>query len=283
MKKENSIVKKMLEIGRFLVPCRIYQNNGPHIICINGVQQSMAMWHSFVLRFGSDYRIVLFDFPNQGKGRIISGPKQVTFDEQVEIFLAVMDKTGVSPDAAICAASWGGVIAVALAAKYPNRIKRLILASLGTKPNKKMVETIRKGSGVDMADRDQMAQILLKSFGDQLPLRIKQKIISQFQSMKEEEVKAFYEHGLFIISSKNLSDLVNLKNIKAKTLLLNGEKDTIIDLEDVKFLAAQIPNCELKIIKGVGHFLHMEREEVLDIYEDILSRIERRHLKQKDE
>ncbi|MFH1128547.1 MAG: alpha/beta hydrolase [Candidatus Omnitrophota bacterium] len=279
MKKDTSSVKKMLEIGRFLIPCRVYENKGPHIICINGVQQSMAMWHSFVLRFGRDYRIVLFDFPNQGKGRIISGPKQVTFDEQVEILLAVMDKTNVSLDATICAASWGGVIAVALAAEYPNRIKRLILASLGTKPNKKMVETIKKGSGIDINDRDQMAQILLKSFGDELPLRIKQKIISQFQSMKEEEVRSFYEHGLFIISSKNLSDLVNLKNIKAKTLLLNGEKDTIIDLEDVKFLATQIPNCELKIIKGVGHFLHMEREEVLDIYEDILSRIEQEALK----
>jgi pimeloyl-ACP methyl ester carboxylesterase len=84
-------------------------------------------------------------------------------------------------------------------------------------------------------------------------------------------VRAFYKHGTFVISSKQLSDVVNLKNIKAKTILLNGEKDTIIDLEDVKFLASQIPNCEIRIIKDVGHFLHMEREEILDIYEDILS------------
>ena len=88
--------------------------------------------------------------------------------------------------------------------------------------------------------------------------------------MKEEKIQAFYEHGLFVISSKNLSDVVNLKNIKARTILINGEKDTIIDLDDVKFLASQIPNCELKILKDVGHFLHMEREDVLDVYEDIL-------------
>jgi len=64
--------------------------------------------------------------------------------------------------------------------------------------------------------------------------------------------------------------MVDLRSIKAKTILLNGEKDAIIDLEDVKFLASQIPNCESRIVKDVGHFLHMEREEVLDIYEDIL-------------
>lgn len=83
-------------------------------------------------------------------------------------------------------------------------------------------------------------------------------------------MQSFYEHGLFVISSKSLSDIVNLQAIKAKTILLNGEKDTIIDLDDVKFLASQIPGCELRIIKGVGHFLHMESEKVLDIYEEIL-------------
>ena len=64
---------------------------------------------------------------------------------------------------------------------------------------------------------------------------------------------------------------MNLRDIRIKTTLIIGEKDTIIDLEDVRFLALQIPNAEIKVVKNVGHFLHLEREEVLDIYEDILS------------
>jgi 2-succinyl-6-hydroxy-2,4-cyclohexadiene-1-carboxylate synthase len=270
MKTSVLCLKGTLKIRRFLIPYRIYENKGPHLIFINGVQQSMAMWQTFVSRFSRDYRIVLFDFPNQGKAKIISGSSQVSLDEQVEILSAVIDMTGVSREGTICAASWGGVIAVAFASKHRDRIKRLILASLGTKPNKKMVETIKKGSSLDMNDRGQMAQTLIKSFGETLPARIKQTIVKQFHAMTEEKVQAFYEHGLFVISSKQLSDIVNLHTIKAKTILLNGEKDTIIDLEDVKFLASQIPNCELKIIKDVGHFLHMEREEVLDVYEEIL-------------
>jgi pimeloyl-ACP methyl ester carboxylesterase len=264
-------VKNELKVGRFLIPYRIYENNGPHIICINGVQQSMAMWSSFVSRFSKDYRIVLFDFPNQGKGKVVSGPSKVTLDEQVQILLAVVDKAGLNKDTTMCAASWGGVVAVVFASKYQDRIKRLILASLGTKPNKKMAETIKKGYAVDINDRDQMAKVLIESFGENLPQLLKQRIISQFSTMKEDDIRTFYEHGLFVLSSKQLTDLINLKDIKVKTILINGENDTIIDIDDVKFLATQIPDCELKIIKGVGHFLHMEREEVLDIYEDILS------------
>jgi 2-succinyl-6-hydroxy-2,4-cyclohexadiene-1-carboxylate synthase len=270
MKTSTPCLKGTYETGRFLISYRIYGDKGPQLICINGVQQSMAMWQTFVTRFSRDYTIVLFDFPNQGKAKIVSGPPQVSLDEQVEILSAMMDKMGLSPATTICAASWGGVIAVAFASKYRDRVNRLILASLGTKPNKKMVETIKKGANLDMSDRGKMAETLIESFGGSLPEQFKQNIIKQFHAMKEESVQAFYEHGLFVISSKRLGDMVDLRAIKAKTILLNGENDTIIDLEDVAFLASQIPDCELKIVKDVGHFLHMEREEVLDIYEDIL-------------
>ena len=271
MRKTVLQVKADLATGRFVIPYRVYENDAPHIVCVNGVQQSMAMWQTFISRFSRKYRIVLFDFPNQGKAKIISGADQVSLNEQIEILKAVLDKTGTSVDATLCAASWGGVVAVGFAASYPAGIRRLILASLGTKPNKKMVETIEKGTAIDMTDREKMAEVLLKSFGQDLPSSIKQKIISQFRTMTEERLRVFFEQGLFVISSKSLSEVVNLQNIKAKTILLNGEKDTIIDLEDVKFLASQIPDCEMIVVKGVGHFLHLEDAGVLDIYETILS------------
>ena len=263
--------KGLLKTGRFVIPYRIYENKGPHIICINGVQQSMAMWQTFISRFSRDYRITLFDFPHQGKAEIVSGPAQASFEEQVGILKAVMEETNVKPDAIMCAASWGGVVAVAFAAKYPQLVRRLVLASLGTRPNQNMVKIIQQGASVALHNREAMAEIILKSFGKDLPERIKEAIVRQFKSMKEENLRAFYEHGLFVISSKRLSELVNLKDIKAHTVLLNGERDTIIDLEDVKFLAAQIPSCELRIIKDAGHFLHMEREDIMDVYADILS------------
>lgn len=271
MKKIIPCKKEVLKISRFAIPFRIYENNGPQLICINGVQQSMAMWQTVVARFGENYRLVLFDFPNQGKAEILSGASYVSLDEQIQILKEVMDKTNMGPDSTLCAASWGGVIAVAFASIYKDRVKRMILASLGTKPNKKMVDTIKNGSSLNISDRDQMAQILIKSFGETLPSRIKQTIVSQFRNMKEKNLQAFYEHGLFVISSRPLSDIVNLKEIRAKTFLINGEKDDIIDLDDVRFLASQIPDCELKIVKGVGHFLHMESEKVLDIYQEILN------------
>jgi pimeloyl-ACP methyl ester carboxylesterase len=230
----------------------------------------MAMWHTFIMRYAPHYRIVLFDFPNQGKGKVVSGPIFVTLDEQVDILRGVIKAAGIKKDVSVCSASWGGIIAMAFASRYPNEVKQLCLASLGTKANDAMVETIKKGFQVDQQDRQKMADILIESFGQNLPENIKNKIVTQFQTMSQENLRAFYEHGLFVISTKKLGDLINLANIKAKTFLIYGERDTIIDLEDVKFLSTQIPRCEVKIVKDAGHFLHMEREDSFDIYQDIL-------------
>ena len=174
-------LKSKVKTGRFVVPYRIYDNVGPHIICLNGVQQSMAMWHSFIRYFSFRYRIVLFDFPGQGKGQILSGSNLVSLDEQVDILHAVIKNTHSNNDLTICTASWGGVVAVAFAAKYPQEVKRLNLASLGTKANQKMMETIKRGVEIDMEDRDKMADTLIDSFGQGLPEKIRRKIINQFK------------------------------------------------------------------------------------------------------
>ena len=127
-----AIVKGVIELGRFSIPYRIYENEGPHIICLNGVQQSMAMWHTLVERYAPYYRIVLFDFPNQGRGKVVSGQSLVTMDEQVDILREVIKATGTNNEVSLCAASWGGIIAMAFAARYHGRVKQLCLASLGT-------------------------------------------------------------------------------------------------------------------------------------------------------
>ncbi len=88
--------------------------------------------------------------------------------------------------------------------------------------------------------------------------------------MSGEQLRAFFEHGLFIIGEKNLKDVVNFSEIQAETILLNGENDTIIDLDDVKYLASQLPDCRMEIVQDVGHFLHLESDDVLDSYNRIL-------------
>jgi pimeloyl-ACP methyl ester carboxylesterase len=266
-------IKGKLKVQRFVVPYRVYGEGECTLVFINGVQQSMAMWHSFVRRFSQSYRIVLFDYPNQGAGRVVTGTSHLSLEEQVDILDAVINATSGADQLSLCSASWGGVVALAYAVRHPHRLKSLILASLGTKANQKMTEMITKGLEMPVKDRFEVAETLIENFGQELPAAMKKRIITQFQRMDTGAFEAFLQHGSTVISVRELSEVVDIGKVQCKTILVHGENDTIIDIDDVRFLASQMPRSELRIIKNVGHFLHLEKEELLDVYEDILASV----------
>jgi len=271
-----ALKKGEIKVDRFIIPYRIYGNGKLNLVCVNGVQQSMAMWHSFVERFCSDCKITLFDFPGQGKASIVTGPANASINEQVEILKSVVNLS-CSSAAILCSASWGGVPAMLFASKYPQEVRCLVLAGMGTRPNKRMIETIQKGCNIEDSERQEMADVLINSFGENLPQKMKERILKQFCSMSKENLRAFCEHGMLIVSAKGLEDIINLSDVKVETILLNGEKDTIIDMEDVRGMAKKMPFCRVVVIKGVGHFLHLENKDVLDVYSGILSEINKKN------
>jgi pimeloyl-ACP methyl ester carboxylesterase len=267
-------IKGKLNVDRFVIPYRVYGAGESLLVFINGVQQSMAMWHSFVRRFSQSYRIVLFDFPNQGLGQVVEGCSYLSLDEQVDILNAVINATSDEDRLSVCSASWGGVVALAYAVRHPQRLRSLILASMGTRANQKMTEIITKGLEMPVKDRLEVAETLIEAFGQELPAAMKNRIISQFQRMDTRAFQAFFEHGSTVISVRELHKVVDVSKVQCKTILLYGENDTIVDLEDVRFLASQIPRSEVRIIKDVGHFLHLEKEELLEVYADLLSSVQ---------
>ncbi|MFA5038556.1 MAG: alpha/beta hydrolase [Candidatus Omnitrophota bacterium] len=263
-------LKGILQCERFQVPYRVC-GEGQDVLCLNGAQQSMAMWLSFLQRFRDKYRITLFDFPHQGKGKVLEGSTSVSLDEEVEILRALVSELGIKRPI-ICSASWGGVVALQFAARFPQHVSRLILASIAMKPNGRMKETIMTGMQAKLDDREHMAQVLLKSFGGDLPGVCKNQIIAQFKSMPPDRIQAFAEHGMSVIFSGSLDKVVALSDVRNPTLILYGDKDRILDLSDVESLVAALPECRLRTVKGIGHFLHLENESVFDIYEEVLEK-----------
>lgn len=261
----------MITIGRFRIPYRVYGQEGSEtLVCINGIQQSMAIWLDFVQRFSHQYRILLFDFPHQGKGCVISGPQEVSLNEQVDILDQLLTATGFNEELILCSASWGGVVAASFTIHHPKRTKKLILAGIGTKPNQRMIETITNGMKLPMENRREIAETLIESFGENLPDGVKTVITRQFERMESDTLGSFYKHGSFILASEPLQKVIDLKRITCRTILLRGEHDTIIDSDDLNLLAAEIMGAEVRTIKGAGHFLHLENDKLMDTYEDIL-------------
>ena len=62
-----------------------------------------------------------------------------------------------------------------------------------------------------------------------------------------------------LIAMKNWVGIDHLKNIKNKTLIVWGDKDTSYNLEQVETLNKNIKDSKLEIFKNCGHNVHLEQ------------------------
>jgi pimeloyl-ACP methyl ester carboxylesterase len=266
-------IKGELKLGRFLVPYRIYGEAKKTIICISGAKQTMAAWRSFVSHFVSDYSVVLFDMPGQGRASILSGSLGISFDEQVEVLHSVIKETNRNGTVILAAASWGTIVSAAIASRYPELVDKMILGSFGAKPSKEVIEIIRAGQSLfDGNKTEKIAPLMIERFGQHIPDSQKKQMINQFREMSREQFISFYEHCEFVGQASDIEEYIELGKITASTLILSGEYDAILDQSDIEKASSKIPDCEYKMISGAGHFLHWERSEILHTYSEFLNR-----------
>ncbi|MEO0453185.1 MAG: alpha/beta hydrolase [Verrucomicrobiota bacterium] len=263
--------KGKLSLGRFQVPYRVYGSGDVSLVCVSGAQQTMAAWRSCIRYFSKKYSVVVFDLPGLGGAKILDGEASVHIDEQIEILDRVIRETTAGSHLILCGASWGSMIACAYAAKYPDRVDKLILGSFGLSLNEELRGVLSKGFDLhDGGQMDQVAHLILERFGQKVKGVYRAGIIRQFQEIGKSQALTLYHHCAFVNSCGSVDQFIDLKAITAKTLIVNGEDDTIIDADDAKLAAEQIPNCEFMIIPEAGHFLHIERSDILDIYDEFV-------------
>ena len=263
--------KGVKSFDRFRIQYRLYGNKGPVIICVNGAYQTMMVWHSFVKYFLKDYRILIFDYPGQGKSEICSVPFVVTFEEQVRILGEMVEMAENIHDVYLFGLSWGGVVAAAYTAEHKNKIKKLLLASFLVRPNGKLRDIISRGKTmVYNGEHKEISDLMINEFGQGLPDSIKRQTHNQFNRISDVSLRAFDEYASLVDSIGVISDFIDLSQIDAETIIINSEDDPIVDSYDIEEVTDSIETKEIKIIKSAGHFLHLEDKSIFEIYEDFL-------------
>ena len=132
----------------------------------------------------------------------------------------------------LCGLSLGGILALNYAIDYPNKVEKLVLIGTPHKVPKVMFSI----------------QIVIFKF---LPK-------SLFETM------TFNKKDTFILGKtmKNLDFSNGVQNIKCPTLIICGEKDSA-NLKSAYYIAENIKNAKLEIMKNTGHIVNEENPEEL--------------------
>ncbi len=263
--------KGELEVDRFVVPYRVYGDGEKAIICVSGAQQTMAAWRPFIQRFCSDHAVVVFDAPGLGRSRIVHGNANVSLGEQLTVLKRLIGRTAGTRERVLCAASWGTIVSATYAARHPLDVDRMILGSFGLRTNPVLRYVIDEGCRLfEEHEVDRAGHLIVEAFGQRIHGRRRADIISQFEQLNREQARTLYHHLGFVGACGSVADLVDLGAIRAPTLIINGADDPLIDPEDAYPAAARMQRADPVLVEGTGHFLHLERPELVEIYAEFI-------------
>jgi pimeloyl-ACP methyl ester carboxylesterase len=270
-----SLRKGTLIAGIFEIPYAVAGTGSSVLICVNGMQQTMAMWRSVLKRMtGAGYTTVLFDFPNQGRAAELNrqvSTASLSVEQQVRVLAAVADHVSPGQPVALLGGSWGALIAAAYASAHPTRVSRLVLGSFQTRPNEKLREVARLGRALVEAGRGpELGELFVAEFGGGMDAMRQNAIESQLRTLGPEQYRQMYDQAKLLVDDVDFESMVDLRRIAAKTLIVNGEADPIVDWTKTPHTAAQFPSASFEIVPA-GHFLHFERPEIIETYASFLT------------
>jgi 3-oxoadipate enol-lactonase len=101
--------------------------SGPPLVLIPGIQGRYEWMEPTIRALAREFRVIAASLPGE-RGSIVSPNGHHGFDGYVEYVDALLDAKNI-PSAVICGISFGGLIALRYAARRPERVRALILAS----------------------------------------------------------------------------------------------------------------------------------------------------------
>lgn len=200
-----------------------------------------------------------FNYPGFA-GRPLTNP-QMQLQDYAQDILQQMDAQGIS-QADIVGTSWGGAIALYLAANHPERVGRLVISSTHGLPpveeERQMFEGIAQAieQHGPMAVYDNFAQLLFT----EKTIHSSPDIIERFRNMfmqasKEGLVTAFRALG------QRPDPTPWFSRIQAPTLLIYGAEDKAIPPGHAEAIQQGIQGSRLVRLPECGHYPSLEQAE----------------------
>lgn len=249
---------KFVEIDQMQVHYRD-EGQGEVIVLIHGTGASLHTWDEWTETLKQFYRVVRLDLPAFGlTGANSNGDYSIkNYTSFIQKFL----KTINIDSCYMVGNSLGGNIAWNYAVDYPEDIKKLILVDASGLPTGKSQPWIFKLAKTPVLNSIVLyftPKIIIKKNLEQVyedDLKITEGLVNRYHemSLREGNRKAFIDRAKTDFNLTDSNNINRLPKVTSPTLIIWGDKDSWIPLENGKQMDNLIPNSELVVIKNSGH------------------------------
>lgn len=215
---------------------------------LKGAGRSLALMYKC---FAKDYRVYLFD-------RRHDIPEGFSIWDMADDIANAMKQLGVD-SSDFLGVSQGGMISMAHAIKYPDKVRKLVLGVTAARPN----DTIRKNinNWVMYAKKGDYVSINKETFSLMYTASYlrKYKLIMPLL-VRLIKPKDFNRFAILASSILTFDCYEKLTEIKCPVLVIGGECDQITTGEASAEIAEKI-GCEIHMYKGYGHAVYEEAKD----------------------
>lgn len=228
-------------------------DHGPQLLLLHGWGCSIRHFEPIARELGKDYRVTVIDFPAHGESSRPPEPWGVA--EYAGCVREIMEKLEIIP-ADIIAHSFGGRVALHLAAYEPGMVRRMVItggAGLKKEPSKE-----QKKRSAAYRRKKRLLELmgkcpLMKKEMDKALEQLRKKYGSaDYNALDEEMRKTFVK-----VISEDLRPL--LPRIQASTLLIWGEKDQDTPLWMGQTMEKEIRDAGLVVFENDDHFAYLRQ------------------------
>lgn len=235
------------------------------LLFLHGFPLGPAMWEPQRAAFADRYRIVVPDLRLAGtreEGERL--PRAVTMEEMADAAVSALDGAGVERAVAV-GFSMGGYVAFALHARYPDRLRALVLADTraeadaeeGRANRRRLAEAVmRRGPGA--AVEAMLGKLMSPATAQSNPALVRE--VERMMLSAPPDALASAALGMALRADRTSS----LASIRVPALVMVGEDDVITPPAVARSMCEALPSATLATIAGAGHLANMEQPDAFN-------------------
>lgn len=228
------------------------------LVLINGLAEQHESWfrnRRFWNRYFDVHMPHILAYDGTALHRRLDEGQPITVDYLVEQLHTYVDQFVQTPPYHLVASSLGGKVAVEFAARYPQLVNRVVLlcpSGMGDEEQLPIMEGVR---------RNDMYAMVKSVFHK--PRHVDRDVVRYY---KLAMVSRRWKTGLLRTIRGTLDFVVRdkLKDVKAPTLLVTGQKDRICDPKTAEEAARELPHGYFRAIPNCGHAPQIERYRLIN-------------------
>ena len=235
------------------------EGDGAPVVLIPGFAAGRWIWFKQAEDLSRNFRVVIFDPRGVSASDKPEGAQ--TIGLLADDIAHLLQTIGIA-SAHIVGASFGGFVAQEFALKYPTMTQKLVLCctSFGgpnhVLPAPETLQALVSTKGLNSEDR--MRANLLLAF---TPEYVRTQVAEVDHIVHLRATNEVPEHIYLsqLQAAMNFNAESRLAEIKSPTLVLSGDADVIVPVQNSRNLAERISGARLQIVKGGSHTFFIEQ------------------------